>query len=113
MDKLIIELEELTQRGLLELDSMEYEQVIVFMEQRTLIVDELQGQIPSIRDRILYRGRIQAILSHDQAFLLRMNELKQEATLQLTKLDKSRIQRNAYDMDSAYDVVSVLFDKKK
>ncbi|SFL89792.1 hypothetical protein SAMN03159341_111139 [Paenibacillus sp. 1_12] len=113
MDKLIAELEELTKQGLLELGSMDYEQVVEFMERRTLIVDELLEHIPSLREKIIYKGRIQAVLSHDHAFIAKMMEHKDEASLQLAKLDKGRTQRNAYDMDSAYDVGSVLFDKKK
>lgn len=113
MDKLITELEELTRQGLLDLSSMDYEQVDEFMDQRNLIVDEMLKMVPSLREKIIYRGRIKAVLSHDQAFIARMTELKDEASLQLTKLDKGRTQRNAYDMDSAYDVGSVLFDKKK
>ncbi|SEC34553.1 hypothetical protein [Paenibacillus sp. GP183] len=111
MDKLIEELENLTLLGLAELPGMLEEQLTKFMEQRTKIIDILLQHTPSQNEKMQYIERLEAILSHDTAFIAKMNFFKEEAQDQLNKIEASRKQRNVYD--SGYNGESFFFDKKK
>jgi hypothetical protein len=111
MDKLIQQLEKLTKSGLAQLPEMTEEKLTTFMEQRTPIIEALLQRIPSSNEKQLYGNRIQAILSHDDAFIEKMEHFKEEARDQLNRLDAGRTQRNSYD--SAYNQESFFFDKKK
>jgi hypothetical protein len=112
MDKLIEELERLTQLGLIELPSMTHESLSEFMEQRGLIIDTLLQFTPEPLEKEMYTKRIHAILSHDDAFIAKMEHYKEEAKDQLSRLNAGRTQRNSYTSE-AYDQESFYFDKKK
>lgn len=113
MDKLVSELEQLTQQGLAELVTMDAEHLSTFMEQRSSIMEALlkATKEKTTRDKAAYKERIQAIVSLDSIFLRKLEQFRDEASAQLAKLDTGKTQRNAYD--SHYDDESYFFDRKK
>jgi hypothetical protein len=111
MDKLVTELEQLTQQGLAELVTMDAERLGEFMEQRGEIMEALLDMTPSVLQKASFKDRIQAVISLDPIFLRKMEQFRDEASSQLAKLDTGKTQRNAYDNN--YDGESLFFDRKK
>ncbi|GFZ97679.1 hypothetical protein GCM10008018_49930 [Paenibacillus marchantiophytorum] len=111
MDRLVTDLEQLTQQGLAELVTMDAERLGAFMEQRSNIMTALLQVTSTSTNKEAYKDRIQAVLSLDPIFLRKLEQFRDEASSQLTKLDTGKIQRNAYD--THYDPESYFFDRKK
>lgn len=111
MDRLIIELEQLTERGLAALATMDSEQLTDFMDQRSGIIEALMKVTPTPKEKLAYRDRIQTVISYDAIFLSKLEKLRDEAAQQLSKLEAGKTQRSAYD--HAYDTDSYFFDRKK
>lgn len=111
MDKLVTELEQLTQQGLAELVTMDAGRLGEFMEQRGEIMEALLAITPSALQKASFKDRIQAVVSLDPIFLRKMEQFRDEASSQLAKLDTGKTQRNAYDNN--YDGESLFFDRKK
>ncbi len=111
MDKLVADLEQLTQQGLAELVTMDAERLGEFMEQRGEIMEALLAIAPSALQKASFKDRIQAVVSLDPIFLRKMEQFRDEASSQLAKLDTGKTQRNAYDNN--YDGESLFFDRKK
>ncbi|NOV00457.1 hypothetical protein [Paenibacillus planticolens] len=113
MDKLVTELEQLTQQGLAELVTMDAERISEFMEKREDIMQALLNATgtATARDKETYQSRIQAVISLDPIFLKKLQQFRDEASMQLAKLDTGKTQRNAYD--NHYDTESFFFDRKK
>ncbi|NOU90381.1 hypothetical protein GC102_32275 [Paenibacillus sp. LMG 31460] len=111
MDKLVTELEQLTQQGLAELVTMDAERLGEFMEQRGEIMEALLAITPSATQKASFKDRIKAVVSLDPIFLRKMEQFRDEASSQLAKLDTGKTQRNAYDNN--YDGESLFFDRKK
>ncbi|BFT68684.1 hypothetical protein [Paenibacillus sp. P36] len=113
MDKLVVELEQLTQQGLAELVTMDAEHISEFMEKRANIMQALLRATETVtaRDKEAFQSRIQAVISLDPIFLKKLQQFKDEASLQLAKLETGKTQRNAYD--NHYDGESFFFDRKK
>lgn len=111
MDKLVNELEQITQQGLAELVTMDAERLSEFMEQRGKIMEALLAITPSALQKASFKDRIQAVVSLDPIFLRKLEQFRDEASFQLAKLDTGKTQRNAYDNN--YDGESLFFDRKK
>lgn len=113
MDKLVTELEQLTQHGLTELVTMNAECISEFMEKRGNIMQKLlnAAETATARDKEAYQSRIQAVISLDPIFLKKLEQFRDEAGTQLSKLDMGKTQRIAYD--NHYDGESFFFDRKK
>ncbi|MDD9271814.1 hypothetical protein ACFPES_32775 [Paenibacillus sp. GCM10023248] len=113
MDKLVTELERLTQQGLADLVTMDVERITDFMEQRGEIMQKLieAREKATAIDKSAYKTRIQSVLSLDAIFIKKLEQFRNEASLQLAKLDAGKTQRNAYD--NHYDGESLFFDRKK
>lgn len=113
MDKLVVELEQLTQQALAELVTMDADRISEFMEKRGTVMQELLSATVAMtaRDKEAYQSRIQSVISLDPIFLKKLQQFRDEASLQLAKLDTGKTQRNAYD--NHYDGESYFFDRKK
>lgn len=113
MDKLVTELEQLTQQGLADLAMMDAERLGDFMEQRSkLILGLIQAaESTTAREKDTYKARIQSVLNLDPIFLKKLEYFRDEASSQLAKLERGKTQRNAYD--THYDGESIFFDRKK
>ncbi|TXK80942.1 hypothetical protein [Paenibacillus sp. N3.4] len=111
MDKLVVELERLTQQGLAELVTMDADRLAEFMEQRGRVMHALLQVTPTVHNKEVYKERIQAVVSLDSIFLRKLEQYRDEASSQLTKLDAGKTQRNAYDHH--YEPESLFFDRKK
>lgn len=109
MDELLQTLQRLTQEILVELDQMEYEQLGTFVEDRQLIINELQLMNQSFTDQ--QKLVIKDILQHDEAIVGRMQQLKDEAKIGIDKIERARVHNNAYEQPYAQE--SFFFDKKK
>lgn len=111
MDKLINELNELTQRILARLSNANFEDIDDFVEERQVLVDKLEELVEISSVSLEQKREIQIILSYDAEILARMDALKQEAQNFLHKRGQAKIQRNAYE--AAYTPDSILMDRKK
>lgn len=88
---------------------MEYEQLASFVEDRQLIIDELQSMNQRYNDQ--QKLVIQGILQHDEAIVRRMQQLRDEAKIGIDKIERARVHNNAYEQPYAQE--SYFFDKKK
>jgi hypothetical protein len=109
MDKLLQTLQRITHEIIIELDQMEYEQLASFVEDRQLIIDELQSMNQSYNDQ--QKLVIQGILQHDEDIVRRMQQLRDEAKSGIDKIERARVHNNAYEQPYAQE--SFFFDKKK
>ncbi|RKP47249.1 hypothetical protein D7Z26_23365 [Cohnella endophytica] len=112
MDDVIIRLEQLTDQFVSGLDQVQHEEVMAFIEEREQLVAEISDskQLPSSLT-LVQKQRIQAVLQLDNMILNRMNQLKNEASHELQKIQQSKMHHNVYD--KAYAADSAFFDKKK
>lgn len=111
MDKLIADLEHLTETMVSSLEKADHLELSAFVEERQSIIDRLQEKIPFSEHPEKYRERILRLLDHDEPIVSRMNQLKAEAGAQLDKIKQGRAQRNVYE--AMYTPESAFFDRKK
>ncbi|WP_282938804.1 flagellar protein FliT [Paenibacillus sp. RC67] len=112
MDKYINELEQLTKDLINQSDTVEYEQVVDFVESR----GELVGQINRVLEedpveRELYLERLRNILSYDSKITELIGRLQNEASSQLNKMNAAKQQKNRYE--ASFSPESMFFDRKK
>ncbi|OAB41849.1 hypothetical protein [Paenibacillus antarcticus] len=111
MDKLIDQLEQLTNTIIDRLDTVSFEEVEQFVEERqefiTMIEILLQSSTMSNHQKV----RIQNLLQHDSSIVNRMQILMDEAREWLQQRNIAKAQRNVYD--SAYSSESILMDRFK
>ncbi|KRE73585.1 flagellar protein FliT [Paenibacillus sp. Soil750] len=109
MDKLLQTLQRITQAIIVELDQMDDEQFASFVEERQLIIDQLQSMNQSFNDQ--QKLVIKDILQYDEAIVRRMQQLKDEAKSGIDKIERARVHNNAYEQPYAQE--SYFFDRKK
>ncbi|CAN7153508.1 flagellar protein FliT [Paenibacillus sp. LjRoot153] len=109
MDKLLQSLKRITQGIIVELDQKDYEQLGSFVEERQIIIDQLQSMNQSFNDQ--QKLVIKDILQHDDVIVRRMQQLKDEAKSGIDKIERARVHNNAYEQPYAQE--SYFFDKKK
>lgn len=109
MDKLLQTLQRITQAIIVELDRMDDEQFASFVEERQLIIDQLQSMNQSFNDQ--QKLVIKDILQYDNVIVRRMQQLKDEAKSGIDKIERARVHNNAYEQPYAQE--SYFFDKKK
>ncbi|WP_054942256.1 flagellar protein FliT [Paenibacillus ihuae] len=110
-DKLISELQLLTQNMMERLYQAEFEEFESFVEERQKLIDNIIRQFSSIPASGPQKIEIERILHRDLEITARMNELRQEARDWLQKRNQAKAQRNAYE--AAYTPDSILMDRKK
>jgi hypothetical protein len=111
MDKLIDQLEKLTNTMIDQLDTASYEGMEQFVEERQNVIDIIGDSIQAGTVTEQQKGRIQILLQHDSSIVYRMQILKNEARDWLQHRNVAKAQRSAYD--SAYSPESILMDRKK
>jgi hypothetical protein len=108
MDKVFRELRELTLQFVNEINDLAYEQVVEFVEQRELLINQLQSSPKGLPQT--YEQDVRDILQYDTLIKDRIKALGEEANAAITKVDQARSQRKAYEIVHTPD--SVFFDKK-
>lgn len=113
MDKLVTELELLTQEAMAIMASIDPDSLSVFMERRGVIMEALIAatERATPQDKEQYKGRIRAVVSLDPIIRQKLQLFRDQASAQLSKIDQGKTQRNAYD--SQFDNESYFFDRKK
>lgn len=110
MDKLISDLEELTQGILPRLQYASYEEMSNFVEERQPIIDQLKESIDTQTLSSSLRERLNAVLQLDTVLLGRMQALKEEAANWLLQRGQAKAQRSVYETSYAAD--SILMDRR-
>ncbi|NDI36511.1 flagellar protein FliT [Chengkuizengella sediminis] len=111
MDKLIPQLEELTKQTFEQLNSMSYEQLEQFVQNREKIINQIKNIKITDEHKQKYQQMIQNITKYDKQILEKMKKLKNEASQELHKIQSGKKQKTAYQ--NAYTADSVFFDRKK
>jgi predicted AAA+ superfamily ATPase len=111
MDKLIPELQGLTNNILERLYEADFEELEAFVEERQRLVDDMIRQISFQSANDSQKLEITRILEQDSEIMARMNALRLEAQDWLQKRNQAKAQRNAYE--AGYTPDSFLMDRKK
>ncbi|MFC3747570.1 hypothetical protein [Paenibacillus sp. GCM10012306] len=111
MDKLIVDLNSLTQDIMNRLYDLAYEEIEEFVEERQKLVDSLVFEVERGKPTSAQKLEITRILEHDPEIMARMNALRLEAQDWLYKRNQAKAQRSAYE--AAYTPDSFLMDRKK
>jgi hypothetical protein len=112
MDKLFIRLEKLSNDLLYHIQSVTFEELSDFMEERGAIFEEFDKLEVLPSDKIKYRDLVNRIISLDPIIIAKMEELKKEAERELNKVSSGRMQKNAYDGER-HMADGIFFDQKK
>jgi len=111
MDKWIDLLEQLTNTMIDRLDTVSYEEIEQFVEERQKVIDMIELWVQSDTLTKQQKERIQLLLQHDSSIVNRMQILMDEAREWLQQRNMAKAQRNVYD--SEYSSESVLMDRFK
>jgi len=112
MDKLLMRLEKLSNDLLNHFQTVTFEDLTSFMEEREVLFQEFDELEVQPADKVKYRDVVQRIVGLDPIIITKMEQLKKEAERELTKVSSGRIQKNAYDGEHPM-VDGVFFDQKK
>ena len=110
MDELLTMLEELTQRVVVNLEQVDYEQLHQFVKERQELVDLMSG-LQDTELTKLQSARLVNILDYDRTISNRMVFLKEEAGNWLSQRQMAKFQQGAYE--TRYVPDSILMDYKK
>src|SRR5688572_29509639 len=115
MDNLIASLVAITRTTAEQAESMSYEQLAAFVEEREFLLMEFWKRDAELSEgaqkRKQYQHEISQVLQWDAAIVRRMEALQAEASDHLEKLNDFQKQKSAFDSDYAAD--SYFFDKRK
>ncbi|MEK8131752.1 hypothetical protein WMW72_27975 [Paenibacillus filicis] len=111
MDKIIEQLESMTENILEVLTETETEDLEEFVLQRDELINQMMDMPRTPEDKALFGNRIEALLQADPFIVERMRQLQQEAQDGLKKINLVKMQRGAYE--SVYSPDSIYFDRKK
>lgn len=112
MDELVKRLELATADVVMGLDTMEFQQLESFVNEREDIIAQMMQSNMLEQDKVRLKNRVVDTLKHDAVIVARMNELKNEASVHLAKLQASRVHRNGYE-SSYSDTSSMFLDSRK
>ncbi|WP_058300376.1 hypothetical protein [Gorillibacterium timonense] len=111
MSELLDRLLELTEDALGRLDLMAYEELEQWVNDREALISEIRMQPPEsfrVEER---RRKAQQELHLAAELIARMEDLREEASSHLNRVETARVQRSAYDV--TYTPDSFFIDKKK
>ncbi|MDP5275891.1 flagellar protein FliT [Chengkuizengella axinellae] len=111
MDSLIPQLESLTKQTYDQLKSITYKELEQFVNKRESIINQMKNSGITDEQKQLFQQTIVNITRYDKEILMKMKQLKDEASQELNKIQSGRKQKSAYQ--NAYTADSVFFDKKK
>jgi hypothetical protein len=109
MHNLLQSLQQITQEVLSNLEQIKFEHLETFVEHREQIIIQLQAAGQSLDDK--EKKLIEDILQHDVVIMARMQQLKDEASYGINKIDRARVQSSAYYAEYTPD--SIFFDRRK
>lgn len=111
MDKAVARMDELTQQLIMQLDQVDGDQLIAYMEERNALFAVFENHAWTDADRERHETALRRILETTPLILSRMDERKREAAKQLTQLSTTRRQQESYQ--PSYEVESLFFDKRR
>ena len=111
MDELLQRLKQLSVDMMRKLDRATMEDFVEFTQKREQIIGELKRRQAEFQKTAATARLVDEISQYDAPLISRMNELKQEASDGLAKLERSRMQKKAYDAGYAFE--SAFIDKRK
>lgn len=111
MDSLIRMLEEMTAHVVQHIDVATEEQLLEFVDQRQLVIDQMARSTVSPVERALFKDRVNALLELDKLVVAKLEQFRKDAGDAITKLETANRQKSAYQTDYIYD--GLYFDKKK
>ncbi|WP_339267533.1 hypothetical protein [Paenibacillus sp. FSL R5-0470] len=111
MDNCILELNKITQDIINRLENCSYEELDDFVEQRQILIDQLEQEIRKQSIGEVQQNQILELLKADPMIIQRMQQLKNEAANWLQQREQAKAQRSAYE--AAYTPDSFLMDRKK
>ena len=112
MDSLIEELDLKTMDCVQRMDQVSYEQIEEIITLRDHLIHQLDSLILDQVEKQKYRDRIFALLEWDPILFERIVVLREQAEVQLNKLQKAHQQKKAYEAEFQIPD-GVFFDKKK
>ncbi|WMT40658.1 hypothetical protein RE628_26540 [Paenibacillus sp. D2_2] len=110
MDELLVQLDQITRSVSSSLNQMSSDELVAFVEQRQLIVDQIVVNASRISLNHSQQEKLGSILEFDQMIRQRMEQLKLEASDWLMQRDQAKQQRSAYETSYASD--SILMDRR-
>ncbi|OAB37684.1 hypothetical protein PMSD_08995 [Paenibacillus macquariensis subsp. defensor] len=111
MDKLIYELEEMSQALIPRLDRVSFEELSGFADQRQHLIDSIAKGLKEQALNVEQKERLKNVMQSDAIIRGRMEALRDEASDWLLQRGQAKVQRNAYE--SVYSADSILMDRKK
>ncbi|WP_054957473.1 hypothetical protein [Paenibacillus dakarensis] len=111
MDEKIQNLERLTNDFIQRINSLEYEQVEEFVENRESITESILSELSHSTLTEAQKHRLKMLLQYDSMILGKMQSLKEEAREWTIRQNQIKAQHSAYE--SAYTTDSILMDKRK
>jgi hypothetical protein len=117
MERYIAKLEHLALETIKKLPTIDYEELILMIEQRECVLNKMRKTPITLEDKRKYGSRIQKLGILEHEIVNRMGELKQEAADFIQKVKESERQKKSYEqMEYGKDMYlkqSVFFDTKK
>lgn len=84
MDNCILELNKITQDIIIRLDNCSYEELNDFVEQRQILIDQLEQQVKKQSIGVIEQHQLRELLEADPKIIARMQQLKSEAAMAST-----------------------------
>jgi hypothetical protein len=109
--KAIQELQQVTNAIVERLAVASFEELLEFVNQRELLIEQMNMSQWTDEMKALYKRPINHILSYDPLIVQQMQRIKDGALQGIERLNSAKKQRNAYDAEYISD--GVYFDRKK
>jgi hypothetical protein len=111
MDELLRHLKQLSADMMRRLDQATVEDFVEFTEKREQVIGELKRRQAEFQPSEETARLVAEISQYDAPLVSRMQQLMREAGDGLARLERSRMQRKAYDAGYAFE--SAFIDKRK
>lgn len=111
MDRLILQLEELTNNLMGRLDEATYEEMEQFIVERQKVINSIEISLQDSTVTQQQKERALLLLKYDSAIMSRIQTLMNEARDWLQQRNTAKVQRNMYS--SSYTPDSILMDQRK
>ncbi|TCZ76849.1 hypothetical protein E0485_12775 [Paenibacillus albiflavus] len=112
MDNLLQSLELATNDVITNLNTLDYEDFVKFVDQRGVVISQIVELSQSgCKLTAVQKEQLERILASDTPIRDRMQEIKLEAEVGLQKLNNGRLQHSVYE--KAYSVESLFYDQRK
>lgn len=112
METLLNKLNQLSSNLIERLDSCEMEELVLYMEERDNLFAKLQETPPDREQVTTFRPLVEIILKQDVVIMGRMMVLRNNANLEIEKINIGKRSKSMYDSNS-YGDESMFFDTKR